>query len=210
MDIEQTLETQRHRLLRIVAGLVVLVGVLAVGPVSRRFSDWTLGFVGSVLSRAEAAARYLLITQACLIISRNGLDLDRRRIPEFLAPVVIVDDDGTDISLTNCQGRLRALRAVLMDLPRYAGRLLRRMEKQVRRTTSGDQASPRPEQNQSALLGRWRLAAKRVERPPDKVRCGSAVCFPSPRHPGGRRRRLRRCLGLVPLILGQRCRFECA
>jgi len=203
-------ETQRHRLLRIVAGLVVLVGFLAVGPVSRRFSDWTLGFVGSVLSRAEAAARYLLITEACLIISRNGLDLDRRRIPEFLAPVVIVDDDGMDISLTNCQGRLRALRAVLMDLPRYAGRLLRRMEKQVRRTTSGDQASPRPEQNQSALLGRWRLAAKRVERPPDKVRCGSAACFPYPRHPGGRRRRLRRCLGLVPLILGQRCRFECA
>ena len=42
VDFEQALETQRHRLLRIIAGLVVLVGCLAVGPVSVSYTHLTL------------------------------------------------------------------------------------------------------------------------------------------------------------------------
>jgi len=173
VDIERTLETQRLRLLRIVAGLVLIVGILAVGPVSRRFSDWTLGFVGSVLSRAEAAMRYLVITQACLMIDRSGLGLERRQIPVSLfSPQAVVD---TDVSLMECRRRLKLLRAMLMDLPRYALRLLRRIAKRDRRGRGGDQVPPRAGQMRSAFLSRWQLAANRIERPPDNAAPASPV-----------------------------------
>jgi len=94
VDIERILETQRLRLLRIVAGLVVVAGVLTVGPVSRRFWEWTLGFVGVILMRAEAAAKYMLITQACLILDRCGLDVKRSQITVSLAPTGGSDETG--------------------------------------------------------------------------------------------------------------------
>jgi len=126
VDIERALETQRLRLLRMVAGLVVLVGFLSAHPVSRGFSIWTCRFVGSILSRAEAAARYLVIAQARM---------------------------------------LKALRAILMDLPRHALRLLRRIEKQSRVDTH--QPSPYPDTRLSTSCHDWRLAGNRIDRPPD-------------------------------------------
>ena len=164
MDIERALETQRLRLLRVIAGLVVLLGFLSVGPVSRGFSVWVCGFVGPVLARAEAAARYLVIAHAYRMAGRSGFDLDRRQISESFAGAFVTDDP--DVSLLECQRRLKALRAVLMDLPLHALRLLRRIEKQRRRAMRADQASPDMDADISESLCQWRLAGNRIERPP--------------------------------------------
>jgi len=178
VDFERTLETQRHRLLRIVAGLVLVVGVLAVGPVSRRFSDWTLGFVGSILSRAEAAAKYLIIAQARLMMSRGELEIDEGRIFERLARITITDE--TDITRPECERRLKILRAVLLDLPRHAARLLHRIEKQMCRASSAVRQSYIPKPQFSASLDDWQLAESRVERPPDKGLPASPFILPPP------------------------------
>jgi len=166
VDVERTLETQQLKLLRIIAGLAVVLGVLAVGPVSRWFSEWTLGFVGSVLSRAEAAARYLFMTQAYLILRERGVDLDRNQISEALGAELIVD--APDVSLPECRRRLKTLRALLMDLPRHALHLLRRIEKRYRRAPRSDQNLSRTDMRRSSPLNAWRKTALRVERPPDK------------------------------------------
>ncbi len=167
MDFERTLEAQRHRLLRIVAGLVVMVGALSLGPISRRFSDWMLGFVGSILSRAEAAAKYLVIAQAHVMVSRGGLAIDQKRLSERLAQIAVTDN--ADISLSDCQHRLKALRAILMDVGRSAARLLRQIEKQMRRALRTVRFLPRPEQGLWASFLEWCLRANRIERPPDKA-----------------------------------------
>jgi len=164
VDFERTMETQRLRLLRLVAGLIVWLGFLSVGPVSRGFSEWACGFVGSVLSRAETAARYLVIAQAHQMAARIGFDGDRRQISESFAGAFVTDDP--DVSLLECQRRLKALRAVLMDLPLHALRLLRRIEKQRRRAMRADQASPDMDADISESLCQWRLAGNRIERPP--------------------------------------------
>ena len=164
MDIERTLETQRLKLLRILAGLLFTIGFLSVGPVSRGFSVWVCGYVGSVLSRAEMAARYLVIAQARVIAARHGCDLDIDRFSESFArtaaPLV------TEPSVAECRARLRALRAVLMNVSRHALRLLRRIEKHLR--ASGPRPAPRFEPCRSSILCAGRRAVIRLERPPDK------------------------------------------
>jgi len=165
VDFEQAIETQRLRLLRIVAGLIILLGVLSLGPVSRGFSVWTCRFVESILSRAEAAARYLIIAHAYQMIARSGMDLNRKQISESLAREFATD--GADVSLSECQRRLKVLRAVLKDLPRAALRLLRLIEKQSRRAMSTDQPSRFPHSRLSTSLHDWRLAGMRIERLPD-------------------------------------------
>ena len=164
MDFQQALEIQRFRLLRLVAGLAVLLGVLSVGPVSRCFSVSICRFVGSVLSRAETAARYLVIAQARSMVARSGIEVDQREIFACLDRVLIQDDD--DVSLSDCQRRLNGLRAVLRDLRRSALRLLRWIEKQNRRTLQTRQPSPCTA-HLSASLRDWKLATVRIERPPD-------------------------------------------
>ncbi len=176
MDIERTLETQRLKLLRIVAGLLVLVGVLAVGPVSRRFSVWTLGFVGSILSRAEAAARYMTVTQACLMADRCGLGVDRRQIAVPVVPVIAAND--TVLSTDECRRRLRVLRATLSNLPRHALRLLRQIARRIHRSAKG--CSPRVVICRSAAIQAWQHATKRIERPPDKRAPISSFLAPPP------------------------------
>ncbi len=166
MDIERTLETQRLKLLRMVAGLVVSLGFMALGPVSRGFSNWVARYVGSILSRAELAVRFMLITQACLMVARRGMDIDRRQISAFLDPVLWTGE--TELSLSECHARLRAVRGVLLDLPRHAMRLLRRIKKRLRRGECSDPISPCPSHGLSISFSGWRLAENRIERPPDK------------------------------------------
>lgn len=164
MDLEQAIETQRLRLLRIVAGLVVLIGCLSVGPVSRGFSVWTCRFVGSILSRAEAAARYLVIAQARSMAVRAGTGLRSEQISACLARVVM---DDVEVSASECRQRLKALRAVLTNLPRAALRLLRWIEKQARRAVRSDRVSHNFEGRLSISLHDLQLAGTRIERPPD-------------------------------------------
>ncbi len=165
MDFERALETQRLRLLRLVAGLVVLVGVLSLGPVSKGFSGWTCRFVGSILSRAETAARYLAIAQVRMMLARSGMELNQRQISDSLARAYAPDD--VDLSLLECRRRLRGLCAVLEDLPRFALRLLRWIEKQTRRASGTLRVSPFPDGRLVPSLSDWQLAGARIERPPD-------------------------------------------
>jgi len=163
VDMERAIETQRLRLLRLVAGLFVALGFLSVGPVSRGFLVWVCGFVDSVLSRAEVAARYLMIAQA----KQMGGEVDRGRLSEIFTHDF--DRPETGISVADCRARLRALKAVLTDLPRHALRLLRRITNQSQREVSADQPLPRPGEWLIERLQNWRLARIRIERPPDQI-----------------------------------------
>ncbi len=166
MDFERAIETQRLKLLRLVAGLVVLVGVLSLGPISRGFSISVCRFVGAMLSRAETAAQYLVIAQARLMESRSGSAIGQSRLSESLARAFVVDEKA--VSLSDCRERLKALLAVLTHLPRHAARLIRRIEKQMWGFACAERFSPRFNKHRSAMLRAWRLAGPRIERPPDK------------------------------------------
>ena len=165
MDLERAIETQRLRLLRLVAGLVVAVEVLSVGPFSRGFSVWFCGFIGSILYRAEVAARYLVIAEARRIAACRGLPVDHSRFSVFGSPEFAARE--TEFPPSDLGERLRALRAVLLDLPRHARNLVRRTEKQTRRTARTDHPVPQPDTRFSTWLHSWRLAKNRIERPPD-------------------------------------------
>ena len=178
MDFERTLETQRLKLLRIVAGLVFAVGLLSVGPVSRVFSDWACGFVGSILSRAEAAARYLVIARARSMMVRRGIREDQSRFSDALAHVLPVDED--EISASAYRRRLKALHLALLDLPRFAAHLIRRLQRQKRRTERACRVMPCPDRRLSASLRDWPLRATRIERPPDKGRSFLSFLQPPP------------------------------
>ncbi len=166
MDFERAIETQRLKLLRVVAGLVVLVAVLSLGPIARGFSISICGFVGTMLSRAEIAARYLVIAQARLMDSRSGSAIEQSQFSELLVRVVIAEDK--DVSLSDCRERLKALHAVLTHLPRHAARLIRRIEKQMRDVARTYPLSLRSDEGLSGVLRGWQLAGPRIERPPDK------------------------------------------
>jgi len=175
VDFERTLETQQHRLL--------VVGFFSVGPVSRGVSDWVARYVLSILSRAEAAARCLVMTQACIIAARGGLAVDRKLLSESVAPEFSADY--SDVSLTECQRRLTDLRAVLMDLPRHALNLLRRIEKHMRRAQRTARPLRCPTPRLSASLSGWQLGINRIERPPDKAWPISSNFSPPPGIPAG-------------------------
>ena len=188
MDFEQAIETQRLRLLRFLAGLAVAVGFLSVGPVSRGFSVWACDYISSILSRAELAARCLVIAQARMIAKSNDACDFTRFSDAFDAP-----EAGQ--SPSDCRARFKVLRAVLMDLPRHARGLLRRIEKQSRRALCMDRTTPCPEMRRSASLRTWRLAGPRIERPPDiERRASPRVSAPSGFRAGGAARwRTRKC-----------------
>ena len=178
MDFERTRETQRLKLLRIVAGLVVVVGFLSVGPVSRGFSIWVRELVGAILTRAEAAARCLVIAQAGSMLARSGTDMDRNVFSENLARVFTLDE--TEVSLTDFGQRLETLRAVLMNLPRHAARLIHRIQKHMRRATRAVRVSVDPKLCVCAALEGWLKPGTRIERPPDKVGFTSLFFLPPP------------------------------
>ncbi len=166
MNFERAIESQRLKLLRLVAGLVVLVGVLSLGPISRGFSISACGFLRAMLSCAETAAQYLVIAQARLMEARSGSAINQSQFSEALAHAFVADEK--DVSLSECRERLKALLAVLTNLPRHAARLIRRIEKQLRGVISLCQLSPRLEKHPSPALRDRQLARPRIERPPDK------------------------------------------
>ena len=166
MDFERTLETQRLKLLRIVAGLLVVAGFLSVGPISRAFSAWASGFIHSILSRAETAARYLVIARARSMMAGSGRNVDQSRFLEASAPTSAVDE--SEVSISALRKRLNALRAVLMDLPRYAARLIHRIYKELRRTDRTCRDLPCPDLRRPTWPCDGDICASRIERPPDK------------------------------------------
>ncbi len=165
--MERALEVQRHKLLRVLAGLVLAVGFLSAGPVSHAFSRWAREGLSSVLSRAELAAQYLVVVQARLIAERSGESLDLQKMIDIAhsnsARV------GSEDSVCGLRRRLRAMQTLLNDLPRRGQRLLRRIEGVIRQVVS-DALSLLCLEPQQSFDNAWRIAPTRVERPPDK-RC---------------------------------------
>ena len=164
MEIEQGIGTQRLKLLRMIAGLLMVIVFMSAAPFSSDCRRWFRGFIFSVLTRAEAAAQSLVIAQAIVLAHRRELSftpfmpLDIAQKPDLNASRS-VDPLPTLVSLSH---RLRALRGVLMNLTRHGLRLLQRM--------SGAISSQRDSKPAAApnLLLVWQLALKRVERPPIK------------------------------------------
>ncbi len=165
--MERALEVQRHRLLRVLAGLVLAVRFLSAGPVSHAFSRWAREVLSSVLSRAELAAQYLVVVQARLIAERSGEPVDLQRMIDIAhsnsASVVSKD------TICGLRQRLLAVQTLLNDLPRRGQRLFRRSEGAIRQVVS-EALSLLCLETQPSLDTAWRIAPARVERPPDK-RC---------------------------------------
>ena len=165
--MERALEVQRQRLLRVLAGLVLAVGFLSAGPFSQAFSRWARGVFSSVLSRAELASQYLVVVQARLIADRSGAPIDlQMMIDVALRNSVATECEG---SVCGLRQRLRAVQTLLNDLPRRGQRLLRQIERMLRRAVSGALTLSYPEP-QPSINGAARIALARIERPPDKRR----------------------------------------
>lgn len=175
VNFEEVIETQRLRLFRVVTGLIVLLGVLSLSPISRCFSVSVCQFTASILSRAEAAARYLVIAQARAMLAPSGARVTQSQLSACLDRVFVADEN--NVSLANSQRRLRVLRAILRNLPRAACRLLHQTAKHLRRTGRERATLPFPEASLRAALRDWQFTSL-IERPPDRAKaqayCGEA------------------------------------
>jgi len=164
--IEQAIETQRLRLLRIIAGLLTLVAVASMGPVSRMFPLHVRSFVWSILSRAELAAANLVIAQAGVFATLSRNEVDRARL-FHCAAIRNAHAPERDVipALTILRRRLRILRNILEHLPHHGMRLLRR----AARHRKARIRQPRADYALSRVptLDDMRLVLDRVERPPD-------------------------------------------
>ena len=180
--MERALEVQRHRLLRVLAGLVLAVGFLSAGPVSHAFFKWAREVFSSVLSRAELAAQYLVVVQARLIAERSGESLDLQKMIDIAhsnsARV------GSEDSVCGLRRRLRAVQTLLNNLPRRGQRLLRQIERMLRRAVSGALSLSYPEP-QPSFDTAWRITSARIERPPDKRHLYPMAQRTSPRFRAG-------------------------
>jgi len=169
LQIEHGIATQRLRLSRLVAGLLLAVNFLSFLPFSSESRHWLQRALLSVLTRAECAAYYLVIAQAGVLAVRAGVF---ERPSQFYA--AMGDLGGPDFS--SCEAgsyfaplerRLKILRAMLADLPRYAVRLLRRVLSAGESRTRARGASFAV--GFEVRLSGLRLAAEPIEKPPDKA-----------------------------------------
>ncbi len=161
MNIDAAYETQRLKLLRLLAGLVYVLAFVSVLPVASVMPVRVRAYVASVLDRAEAAAD-------CLVIVAASLLFGYRMPPENDLPMPLNAErmDERDVSAECLLQRIVALKTVLENLPRYAKRLVRRC------------AEPREERSFELsvmafcglkdALRAGQLLLPRVERPPDK------------------------------------------
>ena len=185
MDLERAVETQRDALLRLLARLLFLVEVIACTPVSGRIPRWVSSMVSGVLHRAEMATGYLLIACARVLVAKGmSGGLQKIPAPKDAAPVLVWDciretahfslDDA--VSASGLLMRIRALRAVLENLPREALRLLQRHADARfarRKMVFGDRQVCDFER--SIMPAMARLCAARLERPPDKALSAPAL-----------------------------------
>jgi len=165
LSVEQGIAIQRLRLLRLVAGLLLSIAVLSVAPFSMNCRRHVRGWVFSFLTRAESAAQALVIAQAAVVARRRGLRFASQSF--FGSGEKPVAEPALSDELLPSFGalrqRLRALRALLENLPRRGLRLLRRVIGE--RAGQGDE---RAVFYCDPPLHAFRLATDPIERPPDK------------------------------------------
>ena len=156
------------------------VVLLSVGPLSRLFSST----VSYILIRAEAAAQYLVIAHAGLIVDKGQSTVSRAQLLEY-APVISTEEKA--FSPVSLRRRLSALRKVLEDLPRYGLRLLHRIEKRIRRMMSVSHTEAAPfSVDTLRVFSVWGLIGNRIERPPDKMLCTFKSKYLLPETAGGK------------------------
>ena len=162
MDFEQALEKQRLALLRLLAGLMVVVVLMSRVPVVSLAPCWVRRHVLSVLVRAETAANYLVIAAAGILF---GARVETPLIG--LSPPSSEPPMPDDCSHEGLLRRIEALRTVLRNLPRSARRLIKRQAK--RRLESGlAMGAPRLGAHEKGALTVGLLFVARLDRPPDK------------------------------------------
>jgi len=138
VEIERALETQRVKLLRLLTGWFAVVVLLSVGPFAA--PRWARVFLDDLLVRAEFAAQ-------CLVRVSAGLQADA-------CWAVLIR-------------RMKALRRLLQDLPRYGRRMLRPLDAHESAATFGNSLMNLDRTHR--VSPQW--IAPGVERPPDKCVC---------------------------------------
>lgn len=160
VDLERSLETQRVRLLRLLAGWIAVLGVLSFGPVAIPSPRWVRAFFDRLLIRAELAAQFLVRATA-LTQATSGL--------VATAPLEIARDPQA-FEVPSAQAlfaRIEALRDILENLPRTARRSLRARNLVGAAIDFSAPPCCAPAPGQLATVGAdW--TPPRVERPPDK------------------------------------------
>jgi len=180
VNLERALDTQRVRLLRLVTGWIILLGVLSVGPLALPVPRWVRVFFETVLIRAELAANYMLHTSA--LMQGNGDVVDCGPAARVCRMV-----DAETQSVEALLHRMKALCDLLDHLPRHARRLVRVC--QCAGVAFDYATAPHfSVRRNHAAMGDMDWTAPRVERPPDKGGFDfSSFVSTSPRDAGGRR-----------------------
>ncbi len=159
MEIERALETQRVKLLRLLTGWFAVVVLLSVGPFAA--PRWARVFLDDLLVRAEFAAQ-------CLVRVSAGLQADARWAVVAEVPSLSESDsvDGVPSTAVLIR-RMKALRRLLQDLPRYGRRMLRPLDAHESAATFGNSLMNLDRTHR--VSPQW--IAPGVERPPDKCVC---------------------------------------
>jgi len=163
LDIAAALETQRLRLLRLLAGLLCVVQFVSLAPVISVLPFRIRLYVSSILDRAEAAADCLVIATASTLF--------RYRAPvqagEFLLPLDTESVTTSYASADDLLHRITVLRAILRNLPLHAKRLAQRGKR-----TSADARAVHPMRDATTGVRFLNFASEaflsRLELPPER------------------------------------------
>jgi len=163
VDLERALETQRVRLLRLLTGWFAVVALISAGPFAVPLPRWVRAVFADLLVRAEFAAQ-------CLVrVSAHSQAGDRWVVAQgsssSLAPLDKAERTDEVPSTATLLHRMKALRGVLQDLPRFGRRLLRHTDGDVSDTALG--IAPTLERRTLSATPQW--IAPGVERPPDRL-----------------------------------------
>lgn len=160
MKIEQELDRQRLRLLRLLAGLAALVVLVSLAPALSMVPQWVRAHMASVLVRAELAAENMVIV-AAYVMTRTQVSV--APVPSVWSQELC---DGR-LSTVRLLRRIATLRAVLENLPRAAQRLLKRLEK-ARRKSREDTPVHGWDWGAAIASSQSAVFDAREDRPPDK------------------------------------------
>ncbi len=164
--MERAVETQRLKLLRLLAGWLAVVAFLSAAPISPAWTLWVRSFLSSVLARAEAAAQCLIFVEARRIAQARGGEVDPAWLSQRHFELLSVCD-GTPPSLAVLRRRLVALRGLLNSLPRRGLRLLRRMTAGYDADGVSDQDAPEARRRLDGMAANSQWCPQTVWHPPE-------------------------------------------
>ena len=163
VDFERALETQRVKLLRLLTGWLAVVALLSGGPFAVPLPRWVRAVFADLVVRAEFAAQCLVRVSArsqagdyCAVIE------DSRFSIVHLDTGDRADDVPSTAALLR---RMKALRGLLQDLPRFGRRLLRRLSDDSADVFLG--SIPTHESRAPSTAPQWVVPG--IERPPDRT-----------------------------------------